>query len=193
MRPLRALAALLAVGALAFTASGCGGDGGGDRSSAARPQEWAATVCGSLGDWVQSLQDDSQKLGSAMQDTSDLETVKSTFVTFLDDAEQSSGELIEKVKETGPPDIENGEEIQQTLVSDVEKINKSFSEAVDKAKELPTNNLQSFSKGVGPLSTDIQKNLAVVGKDFNEIKSQSSELKDAIDTEPACQQFSTAG
>lgn len=193
MSPPRALAALLAVGVLALTASGCGGDGGGDKSSAARPQEWAATICGSLSDWVQSLQDDTEKLGTAMQDTSDLETVKSTFVTFLEDAEKSSEELIDKIEETGPPDVENGEEIQQQLVSDVEKVNESFSQAVDKAKELPTDNLQSFSKGVGPLSTDIQKNLAVVGKDFNEIKSQSSELKDAIDTESSCQLFSTPG
>ncbi|HEU5064372.1 MAG TPA: hypothetical protein VFT86_00595 [Gaiellaceae bacterium] len=193
MRSVRTLVLLLSLVVLVFAASGCGGGDGDDNSSAARPQEWAATVCGSLGDWVQSLQEDTQKLGTAMQDTSDLKTVKSTFVTFLENAENSSEELIGKVKETGPPDIENGAEIQQTLVADVEKVHQSFSQAVDKANELPTNNLESFSKGVGPLSTDIQKNLATVGKDFNEIKSQSSELKDAIDTEPACQQFATAG
>ena len=138
-----------------------------------------------------SLQDGSRRLGTQMRDTKDLKTVKARFVGFLEDAEQSSEEMVEKVKETGPPDVEQGEAIQEDIVTAFEKVNQSFSNAVDKANELSTSNLKSFSTGVGKLSEDVQKNLATTGQDFSTLSDryQSSELDDATDGEPACQQF----
>jgi Zn-dependent oligopeptidase len=196
MRPVRTLVLLLSLVVLAFAAVGCGGGGGGDDNgseSAAAPDVWAASVCGALGNWVKSLQDGSRRLGTQMRDTKDLKTVKARFVSFLEDAEQSSEEMVEKVKEAGPPDVEQGEAIQEDLVAAFEKVNQSFSNAVDKANELSTNNLQSFSSGVGKLSQDVQNNLATTGQDFSTLSDrfQSSELDNATDGEPACQQFAS--
>ena len=96
---------------LAFAAAGCGGgdDGGnGDSSSAAPVDVWMASVCGALVDWGKSLQAGVQELGSATRDSKDLKTYKATFVTSLEDAEESSGVMVEKVKEAGPPDLAQG-------------------------------------------------------------------------------------
>ena len=194
MRPLRTLVLLLSLVVLTIAAAGCGGGGGGDdngNGSAAAPDVWAASVCGALGTWVTSLQDGSRRLGTQMRDTKDLKTVKARFVTFLEDAEQSSEEMVEKVEEAGPPDVEQGEAIQEDLVAALKKVSQSFSNAVDKADELSTSSLQSFSSGVGDLSQDVQNNLATTGQDFSTLSDrfQSSELDDATDGEPACQQF----
>jgi hypothetical protein len=192
MRLLRRLVLLVSLVVLAFAAAGCGGGGDGDgNESAAAPDVWAASVCGALGNWVTSLQDSSRRLGTQMRDTKDLKTVKARFVSFLEDAEQSSDEMVDKVKETGPPDLEQGEAIQDDLVAALEKVNQSFSNAVDKANELSTSSLQSFSTGVGELSQDVQNNLAATGQDFSTLSDrfQSSDLDNATDGEPACQQF----
>lgn len=192
MRPLRTLVLLLSLVVLAFAAAGCGGGGDDDgNESAAAPDVWAASVCGALGSWVTSLQEGSRQLGNQMGDTKNLKNVKARFVTFLEDAEQSSEEMVDKVKEAGPPDVEQGEAIQDDLVAALEKVNESFSNAVDKANELSTSSLKSFSTGVGKLSQDVQDNLATTGQDFSTLgdRFQSTELDNATDGEPACQQF----
>ena len=196
MRALRTLVLLLSLLALASAAAGCGGDddggdGNGSRSATAAPDIWAASVCGALGTWVTGLQNGSRELGTQMRDTKDVKNVKARFVSFLEDAEQGSEEMVEKVKEAGPPDVEQGEAIQEDLVTALEKVNESFSNAVDRANDLSTDSLQSFSKGVGDLSEDVQKNLATTGQDFSTLSDrfQSTELDNAMDGEPACQQF----
>jgi hypothetical protein len=181
---------------LAFAAAGCGGggDGGnGDSASAAEPGVWAASVCGALGSWVKSLQADSQDLSSALRDTKDLKTVKARFVTFLEDAEQSSGEMVDKVEEAGPPNVSQGEAIQDDLVATLGGVQQSFSQAVDKANALSTSSLQSFSSGVSKLSEDVQDKLATTGGEFNSLSDryQSPELDNATDGEPACQRFNS--
>lgn len=193
MRALRTLGLVVSVVVLAFAAAGCGGGGGGDdngsKSAATEPSVWAASVCGALGNWVKDLQDGSRELGNQMKDTKDLKTVKARFVDFLENAEQSSQEMVDKVKDAGPPDLEQGQEIQDDLVAALEKVNTSFSKAVDKANELSTDSLQEFSSGVSDLSQDVQTNLGAAGKGFNSLKNRSTELEDATAAEPACQQF----
>jgi hypothetical protein len=193
MRPLRFLVVVLSVVVLAFAAGGCGGGGGdnGDSASGTAPDVWAATVCGALGNWVTSLQEGSRELGTQMRNTKDLKTVKSRFVTFLENAEESSHEMVEKVKEADAPDVDQGEAIQEELVTALEKVENSFSNAVDKANDLSTDSLASFSQGVGKLSQDVQNNLATTGSDFNSLSDRfnSTELDNATDGEPACQQF----
>jgi hypothetical protein len=196
MSAVRLPAVLLSAVVLAFAAAGCGGggDGGnGDSASSTAPDVWAASVCGALGTWVKSLQAGSQDLSTALRDTKDLKAVKARFVTFLEDAEESTGEMVEKVEEAGPPDVDQGEAIQDDLVAALGEVQQSFSTAVDKANALSTSSLQEFSSGVGKLSQDVQDNLATTGGEFNNLSDryQSPELDNATDGEPACQQFNS--
>lgn len=199
MTPVRLLMVLLSAAVLMFAAAGCGGDGGdggnGDSASATAPAVWAASVCSALGTWVKSLQDGSQDLSAALGNTKDLKTVKARFVSFLENAEKTSGEMVEKVEEAGRPDVSQGEAIQDDLVAALTKVQQSFSDAVDKANELSTSSLQSFSNGVGKLSQSVQDNLSTTGTEFNALSEryQAPELDDATDGEPACQQFSSGG
>jgi hypothetical protein len=177
---------------LAFTAAGCGGDGGGSSSSKS-PDEWAETVCGALDDWGTSLQASSQELGPAMQNTRDLESVKQNYIAFLEDAEQSSQELVDEVKSAGPPDTEAGEAVQSELVSALEKVQQSFSRAVDRAEELPTTAGDALRNEVGVLSNEVEKNLQAAGSSFNGIAERSSEIKEAFEDTDSCGQLTAAG
>jgi hypothetical protein len=140
---------------------------------------------------VGSLEADSEDLRPALSDTRDLKGVKTAFITFLEGAEEGIGEAVEKVQEAGPPDVPQGEAIQQDLVSLLEKFEQTVSNAVDRANELSTSSLESFSTGVGELTQDVQNKLATTGQDFRSLKDRfkSTELENAIDGEPACQQF----
>ena len=188
----RVLVVFLSAIALAFAAAGCGGGDsgdGGDSASRTTPDAWASTVCGTLSEWVTDLQAEGQELQPKMQNTRDLESVKEAFVTFLEDAEESFGKAVDKVEGVRAPDVPQGDAIHEDLVSALEDVEESFSRAVDKAKDLPTDDLQSFSQGVGELSQDVQENLGAAGKGFNNLKNRSTELEDATAAEPACQQF----
>ena len=193
MYRLRVLVVFLSAIALAFAAAGCGGgDSGGDdgdRTSRTTPDAWAATVCGTLSEWVTDLQAESQELQPAMQNTKDLKAVKEAFVTFLEDAEESFGKAVDKVEGARAPDVPQGDAIHEDFVSALQEVEQSFSRAVDKANDLPTDNLQSFASGVGQLSQDVQKNLGSAGEGFNNLKNRSKELEDATAAEPSCQQF----
>ena len=198
MDRLRVVVVFLSAIALALAAAGCGGDGGdggggGDSASRTPPDVWAASVCGTLSDWVSDLQAESQELQPALRNTRDLEAVKEAFVTFLEDAEEGFSEAVDKVDEVRPPDVPQGEAIHEDFVSALEDAEESFSGAVDKANDLPTNDLQSFSSGVGELSQDVQENLGAAGKSFNSLSKRfkSTELESATASEPACQQFKT--
>jgi hypothetical protein len=198
MSAVRLPAVVLSAVVLAFAAAGCGGgdDGGnGGNSPPAQVDVWMASVCGALANWGKSLQAGVQDLRSATRDSKNLTTYKARFVTSLEDAEESSGEMVEKVKEAGPPNLAQGEAIQDDLVSTLEKIPESFSRAADRAKDLPTSDRQSFANGVRPLSEDLEESLVTVSSEFNSLSDryQSPEIDDAKDGEPACQQFLSGG
>jgi hypothetical protein len=189
----RALSAVCVVLAL-VTAGGCGGDGGGSENSSSKTlDDWTSTVCGGLGDWSKSLQAGSQALGPALQKTKNLENVKKSFITFLEDAEKDARTLVGEVKSAGPPEADDGEAFQREFVSVLEKMQRSFARAVDRAEELPTGGLQSFRSGVGGVSTDVEKNLQATGAFYNDIGERWPEIKEAIDSNPRCDQFANAG
>jgi hypothetical protein len=176
---------------LVLVTAGCGG-GGDDGGSSKAPDEWAETVCGALDDWGTSLQTRSQELGPAMQNTKDLENVKETYIGFLQDAEQSSQELVDEVKSAGPPDTEEGQAIQSELISALERVQRSFARAVDQAEELPTTDGDSLTRGVGVLSNEVEKNLQAAGASFNGIAERSPEVKEAFDDTPSCGQLTSS-
>jgi hypothetical protein len=188
----RALSAVCVVLAL-VVAGGCGGDGGGENSSAKTPDEWATAVCGALGDWGESLQAGTQALGPALGNTKNLENVKERFVGFLEDAEQASGTLVDEVESAGPPETDEGEAIQRQFVAALEEVQMSFARAVDRANELSTTGVGSFRDGVGAISTEVELNLRKAGASFNSLEDKSSELEEAIDGNARCNQFTNAG
>lgn len=192
MRPLRIVALLLCASTLALAASGCGGGGGGASYSGAKPEVWAATVCGALSDWAQGLQADSRRLGTDLSGATNIATVKAKFIAFLENADRSTGTMLTKIKAAGPPAVKDGAAIQQQLVSGLEKARASFTRAIARGKQLSTTDPQAFSSGVSALGQDVQKELIATGEEFNSLGDTYDDktLDKATSDEPACNNIS---
>lgn len=189
---MRSLVILLSAAALAFAAVGCGGDGGGDSSaSGTKPEEWASSVCGALQTWEDDLKAGSQQLSADLRSSSDLKSVKQKLVTFLENAEQSTKEMVSDVKAAGAPDVKDGEAIHRDLESGLTEAQTSFERAVTQAKKLPTNDPQALTTGLTTLAGRIQTELTATGKHFSDLegKYDVGDLNEAMTDEPACKPF----
>lgn len=192
MRLPRVLLLLACASALVGAAAGCGSGGGGTKYSGAKPDAWAATVCGALTDWAQGLQADSRTLSADLQNAKDIATVKAKFVVFLESASRSAGTMISKVKAAGPPAVKNGNELQSDLEGGLSAAKRSFEKAVAKAKALPAKDPQAFSTGVSNLGQDVEKELTATGEAFNKLGSKYNDknLNEATSKEPSCSTLS---
>ena len=192
MRLPRVLLLLACASALVGAAAGCGSGGGGTKYSGAKPDAWAATVCGALTDWAQGLQADSRTLSADLQNAKDISTVKAKFVVFLESASRSAGTMISKVKAAGPPAVKNGDELQSDLEGGLSAAKRSFEKAVAKAKALPAKDPQAFSTGVSNLGQDVEKELTATGEAFNKLgtKYNDKNLNEATSKEPSCSTLS---
>ena len=192
MRLPRVLLLLACASALVGAAAGCGSGGGGTKYSGAKPDAWAATVCGALTDWAQGLQADSRTLSADLQNAKDIATVKAKFVVFLESASRSAGTMISKVKAAGPPAVKNGDELQSDLEGGLSAAKRSFEKAVAKAKALPAKDPQAFSTGVSNLGQDVEKELTATGEAFNKLGSKYNDknLNEATSKEPSCSTLS---
>jgi len=187
----RVLLLVACASALVGAAAGCG-SGGGTNYSGAKPDAWAATVCGALTDWAQGLQADSRTLSADLQNAKDISTVKAKFVVFLESASRSAGTMISKVKAAGPPAVKNGDELQSDLEGGLSAAKRSFEKAVAKAKALPAKDPQAFSNGVSNLGQDVEKELTATGEAFNKLGSKYNDknLNEATSKEPSCSTLS---
>ena len=192
MRLPRVLLLLACASALVGAAAGCGSGGGGPKYSGAKPDAWAATVCGALTDWAQGLQADSRTLSADLQNAKDIATVKAKFVVFLESASRSAGTMISKVKAAGPPAVKNGDELQSDLEGGLSAAKRSFEKAVAKAKALPAKDPQAFSNGVSNLGQNVEKELTATGEAFNKLGSKYNDknLNEATSKEPSCSTLS---
>jgi hypothetical protein len=181
--PLAGLVALFAVAALA--ASGCGG---GDGAAGADPDQYAAAVCGAISSWQNELQSNVSTMTSKLSATSTPAEVKTQLVAFMESATESTDEMLAKVKEAGPPAVEDGEALQRDLESGLSKAQTAFSQARDRAKSLPTDDRATFQREAQALGTTLNEQGTAIGQTFTSLstKYDSNELNAAFDKDPAC-------
>ena len=180
-----ALAGLLATAAL--VAAGCGGGDGG-AGGGADPEQYASDVCGAIASWQKELQTSVTTMSSKLTATSTPADVKTQLVAFMEEATKSTDTMLAKVKEAGPPDVENGEALQRDLEKGLTDAQTAFAQARDDAKELPTGDRAAFQREAQALSTTLNEQGAAIGQTFNGLstKYDSNELNEAFDKEPTC-------
>ena len=188
---MRALLLLAVSCALATAAAGCGGSDGATSFSGTSPDAWAATVCGGLSEWTQSLRADSQMLSAGIAGGGNLKTARSKLVLYLQHAEQNTRKMHEKVRSAGAPAVKDGEAIQHELEAGLKRAETSFEQARAKAKKLPTDDSQGFFKGFLALGQDVQTELTSTGRAFDGLsdKYDAKELNEAVAKQPACKEL----
>src|SRR5262245_7228432 len=185
----RTATALLAALVLGLAAAGCGG---GDKTySGTKPDEWTATVCGAVNEWVRGIQSGSARMQDDLRNETDVKAVKARFVVFLKEAESGAGKMVTKVKAAGAPAIKDGAALQRDLESALGEAKSSLTNAVANAEQLPTNDLESFSNGVTSVGNQVQRELATTGQDFDNLsdKYDDEALDEATSKEPACKKL----
>ena len=145
-------------------------------------------MCSAVGDWVDELQTRSDALTTS--DATGVDEVRTAFVDFLDDAVARTDQMVEEVEATGHPDVENGEEIADGLLAELRPMQSTLEEARDKAEALP-DDPTAFAQGAQEIGESMQEvsetastGIEDLGKEFS-----SAELEEAMDAEPACQDF----
>ena len=183
---LRASFAAVAV-AVALVAGGCGGDDGGS-AGGADPEQYAADVCGAISDWQKELQTSATTMQSKLTPRSTPEDVKTELVAFMEGATKSTEDMLGKVKEAGPPAVEDGEALQRDLENGLGDAHTAFAQARDKVKELPTDDRAAFQREASTLGTTLNQQGTKIGETFNGLstKYDSRELNEAFDKEPSC-------
>lgn len=189
MRTIVLTALLMA--ALAGVA-GCGGGGSSGSAGGQSPEDWSTDMCTAVGDWVDELQSSSDALGETTSGATGIEDVRTAFVEFLDAAGARTGQMIDEVEAAGHPDVENGEEIADALLSELQPMQATLEEARDKAEALP-DDPTAFAQGAQEIGESMQQVSETASKGIDEIdaKFSSSELEQAMNDEPACQDISS--
>lgn len=181
------LASLAAVFALAvLIASGCGG--GDDSVEGAPPDQFAADVCGAISSWQNEIQAEVSAMSAELSATSTPAEIKEQLVDFMESATKATDQMLAKVKEAGPPAVEDGEALQRDLEAGLERAQTAFSQARDRAKSLPTGDRAAFQREASALGTTLNEQGTAIGQTFNGLsdKYDSNELNTAFDNDPAC-------
>jgi len=71
--------------------------------------EWADSVCTSLSDWRSSI--------AALAEPDDEPLTADTLRDRLDQADDATSDLVDELRDLGPPDLEEGDEVQRALDS----------------------------------------------------------------------------
>lgn len=160
------------VAALAVAAAGCGGD---DEASA---EAWADDVCTELDTWADSIATAisgvmSQGLGVTRNDLS----------VAANQASRATSQLVDDLREIGPPDTESGEQAQEEL----QRLGDSLEQHADTARERVEGASGSGLAEVGrSVLVEIGAAADEVEAALGSLQDAGDDLRDGIEASAAC-------
>jgi hypothetical protein len=177
-------------------------------------EEWTATVCSSMLDWVEAIaviDEDAQdvvglrgrvgtgdRTGDTGLDTGDTGTGSSdldpaeaqeVLVELFDDAAAVSDAFVEELEDAGVPEISDGQELADLFVESFGVVAGAFAAARDDSEDLPVDNRAEFEEAAQLILDDIDIASTNVETAFNEADSELDvgEFEDAYADNEACQ------
>jgi phage shock protein A len=173
--PLVALAATLVV------ATGCGGE-----SSA--EEQWADSVCNSVGTWQDELQQAEDEIRTALQSPG-TETL-GAIDTAIRQAAEATRELSDELKALEAPDTASGAEAKQQLDALATQLESTATKA--------TQVLDSVTQGGDPVQAledlaalvpEVQSAAATASATLEAIQASGSDLEEGFEDAGSCDQF----
>jgi hypothetical protein len=160
----------------------CSGGGGGGKVSA---EDYASSVCTHVKGWLDQIKGRVGDLQKAVSPSTSPSDGKELIRSYLDGVISDTDNMINAIKDTGTPDVPNGDKIASTLVSGLEQARSTFQDARDEADSLPTDSRASFASAAQQLGTSINSKVSGVEQAFQGINSP--ELDRAFNKASACQ------
>jgi hypothetical protein len=148
-------------------------------------QEWADSVCTSLGDWKASI--------TSLADTGGEPLTADTLREKLGDAEDATSELVTQLRDLGPPDLESGDQLEAELDESTAELESSFDalkESAEAAADAPAGEflqqLASLASEFAALQTAISNTVTAL-QDADVAEESKAELRRAFEDAPSCQ------
>jgi hypothetical protein len=120
--------------------------------------EWADSVCTSLSDWRSSI--------ASLADPGDEPPTTETLRERLDQADDATSDLVDELRDLGPPDLETGDEVQQALDSAAAGLAASYAEVQSAAEDA----------AVADDQTELLEALADLADDFAALADQAGDI-----------------
>jgi hypothetical protein len=178
--------AVLGAAALAI---GLSAPAGAVPSKEVSPERWARSVCSSLTDWIDEIEDLASDVGTAAGD--DIDEAQELLVDFLDDAVKSTNGLLKRLNRAGTPDVEDGGAIARTFKRGFKDAREIFADGRDAAEDLSTDDPGEFATEAAEIGTAIDEGSSEVSDVFDEAddKYETEKLDEAFQDEEACADF----
>ena len=187
---MRLLIAAL-VTALAFAASGCGGDGGGNGAEGASPDQWSGDICTAVADWAQDLQ---TRAGQPPKSTRTVADIRAQLVDFISDVVTRTDEMLADVRAAGRPSVADGDMIARDLLARLQSLRTTLVRARQSVQGLPDDPTK-FGPAAQDLGASIQKAGSDIGDQIDQLdeKYDAEELSKSFNDNPRCSDLAREG
>ena len=168
----------------------CGGDDGGGNTVSAG--EYAASICGEVGEWFGTIQAQTQDLQDATDNLEgDLDGAKEQIQRYLDEVIEATDELLNGVGAAGEPDVDEGDEVAAELQAGFERVRAEFEKASGEIDAVSTDDAEEFVAEFERIGGRLQDGSALEDA-FSGLErfSDNEDLDRAFDEEDACQELS---
>jgi hypothetical protein len=120
--------------------------------------DWADSVCTSLSDWRSSI--------VSLADPGDEPLTAETLRDRLDQADDATSDLVDELRDLGPPDLDSGDEVQQALDSAAAGLAASYADVQSAAEDAADADDQA----------EFLAALADIADDFAELADQAGDI-----------------
>jgi gas vesicle protein len=154
-------------------------------------EEWANSICTSLGDWGESI--------NSLADVGGQQLTPELLRDKLGEAEDATTQLAQELRDAGTPDMEAGDQVRDQLDSSTEKLESSFDDLKESANEAADAPAGEFLQKLAALASDFAALQAAITRTVTEIEDADvgeeakAELQQAFSDAPACQSLPAQG
>lgn len=166
----------------ATTASPTGAASGGGGATAA---VYVHSLCTSMNDWVTAIKARAARVGSDVAAANTLVKRRALAVAYFGDMAGLTGQLVDKVRALGPPDVSGGAADHTVFVNAFIAAQQIFVAAQTTAKSLPVDNAKAFKTAFTATLSALQSASTQIGTALNSLNGGDLDTAAAADT--ACQ------
>ena len=169
----------LVIAALVLGLSACGGD---DEDPA---EAWADDVCGSIVDYRDTIQGITADFRADPGSVS-VEGIRSA----VDEVSDATTELVDSVRDAGPPDTEAGRQAKTELEGLADRTQDAIDQA-QQAADADTGNLAALITQLGTIAGQVGAIVSDVAATFQEVVNLDGgqELQDGFEQASSCQEL----
>jgi len=143
--------------------------------------DYAAGVCSAMSTFESDVQ---QAQSSFNPNTTDLATLKQSWLSLLDGMIQATQNLVSSIQALGVPDTSDGQQAADALKTDFTKLQQDLQSLRDHSDALSPTNPGDFMTTFEPLVQQFQTDMQGFGQDLAQLNG--GELETAFSQAPEC-------